>query len=128
MAAITIGNCQSWASLMPVPASKTNRCLRDQWLDQVDGHIHVGLPRLRLWQLVPAGETEVHTPLTEVEKLPPIEVGSWPPQAEVGNQPPQGALLNCPLGQREVVTAGRGIKGQSRNLKGKPANTGALHT
>ena len=95
---------------MPVPASKTNWCLRDQCLNQVDGHIHVGPPRLELQQLVPPGKTE--------EKLPLIEVGSRPPQAEAENQLPQGALLNFPPGQREVVMAGRGIKGQSKNLTG----------
>ena len=120
--ATTIG---SWASSMPVPASETNPCPRDQWPNQVDSHIHVGPPRLELRQLMPLGETEVHTPLTEVhtplaevEKLPLIEAGSRPPQPEAENQLPQGALLNCPPGQREVVMAGRGIKGQSKNLTG----------
>ena len=116
---------------MLVPASETTRCLRAQWPDQVDDHIHVDPFKPGLQLLVPLDGIEMgdHTPLTEVVKPPPLtEAENWPPQPEVGNQPPQGVLLNCPLGQRKVVMADRGTKDWSRNLKEEPVNAGACHT
>ena len=99
--ATTIGSYQSWASSVPVPTSKGYWCLRDQCPNQVNNHIHVGLSKLRLQQVVPLDEIEAgdNPPPTKVEKPPPlIEVGSLPPQVEAGNQPPQGVQLNCPQG------------------------------
>ena len=140
LVATTIGSCQSWANSMLVPTSKTTRCLRDQWLNQVDDHIHVDPPKQGLQPLESLGGIEMggHTPLTKVVKPPPLtevvkpppltKAENWSLQPEAGNQPPQGVLLNCPLAQREVVMASRGTKGQSRNLKGNPVNAGARHT
>ena len=144
LVAITIGSWHSWASSMPVPASETIRCLRGWWPAPVGGHIHLGLPRVRHQPLIPLDETEVYLPLTkvgnppltevgnlpltEVGNLPLTKVGNWPPPVEVGNQPPQGLLLNCPPGQREVVMASHGTKGQCRNLQRKPADSGPRHT
>ena len=120
--ATTIGSCQSWANLMLVPTSETIQCLRDQWPDRVGDHSYIDPFKQGLQLLVPLGGIEIggHTPLTEVANPPPL--------AEVENQLPQGVLLNCPPGQREVVMADHGTKGQSRNPERIPVNTGARHT
>ena len=100
---------------MPVPVSETIRCLRGQWPNQVGGHTHVGLPRVGPPPPVPLGKTGVHTPQTEVGNRPQTEVGNRPPPVKAVNQLPQGLLLDCPPGQREVVMASHGIRGQCRN-------------
>ena len=49
---------------------------------QVDDLIHVGLPKLGLWQLEPLDGIRAET------NPPLIEPGTQPPPTEVGNQPP----------------------------------------
>ena len=93
--------------------------------DQVDGKIHPDPPLQELQPLVPLGRTEVggHTPLTEVANLLPlVEVANQSLLLEAGNQPPPGPLLNCLLGQREVVMASHGTKGSNRDPKRVPGN------
>ena len=120
---------------MPVPISKTILYPRDLLPNQVDDHIHEVLPRVGHRPLVPLDKTEVHTPLakvcslqTEVANTLLTEVRSWPPLVRVGNQLLPGLLLNCPLGQKEVMMANHGISGQCRKLQGKPADLRPLHT
>ena len=120
---------------MPVPASGNTQCPWDRWPDPVDGHTLLGSTRLVPQPLVPPVETEVHTPLikvptplADVGNTPLTEAGNQPPLVKVGNQLQQGLPLNCPPGQREVVMASRGIKGQYKGLKRKPVNTRTCHT
>ena len=100
----------------------------------MDDHIQLGLPKLRLHQLVPLDGAEVakhqppaelenHLPPTEAENnLPLTKVRNRPPLAEVANQPPQGVQLDCPQGQKEVVIPSHVINGLSKNSERKPVN------